>query len=559
MSYNYGNITCNNLSIEHGGNQALMTTISQTTNDELNIDGPVIIDGDLQVTGVINATIYGGATIDASGGNGTYDYASIVYEDGNITNIISNTIPTSTTITASNGTYDYATITVDNGNITEIVSNTIPASATITAKDGNGTYNYANITYQDGNIVDITSNPTPASITVDDGTYDYATITVSDGNITEIVSNTIPSSATITADSNATYNYANVTYEDGNITNITSNPTPGTANITVDDGTYDYASITVADGNITSMVSNTSTGGYALLAGGTGSTSQKFTGYNQFNHGITLYNPQYLTSVSISSFGTTENTLSVQENISVPQKVTCNILGVASYISLGNSNGGNYIEFYDGSQQTTAYTGIPATVDCTTVDCTTVDCTTVNCTTVNFANGSSQTTAYTGIPATLNCTTLNCSTANTSDIQTTGFTITNNNFINFYNNTTEYISPDIVTEPVFNNWSMGVMTYTNPYWFQFNCPAQQTTSKYSPQWNFVSPTYGECFGINGDGGFHDPGVNPTVYVGTVTISDYKGTMELRTSDDVTINGISFKETINRLTLIEQRLNQLMNI
>ena len=37
MSYNYGNITCNNLSIEHGGNQALMTTISQTTNEELNI------------------------------------------------------------------------------------------------------------------------------------------------------------------------------------------------------------------------------------------------------------------------------------------------------------------------------------------------------------------------------------------------------------------------------------------------------------------------------------------------------------------------------------------
>jgi hypothetical protein len=530
MSYNYGNITCNNLSIEHGGNQALMTTISQTTNDELNIDGPVIIDGDLQVTGVINATVYGGATIDASGGNGTYDYASIVYEDGNITNIISNTIPTSATITA----------------------------------DSNTTYNYANITYQDGNITDITSNPTPgtANITVDNGTYDYATITVDNGNITEIVSNTIPASATITADSNTTYNYANITYEDGNITNITSNPTPGTANITVDDGTYDYATITVANGNITSMVSNTSSGGYALLAGGSGSSSQIFTGYNQFNHGITLYNPQYLTSVSISSWGTTENTLSIQQNINVPQKVTCNILEVASYISLGHSGGSNYIQFYDGSQQTVAYTGIPATVDCTTVNCTTVNCTTVN---TNNVDSVSDITIKAGSSKSIylsnNLVGSNISLTgySTSSVVNTGSINTQDIKLNSVAPAVYFTSTVLDDADDYNEWYMVVSQSTNPYCFNFYCPGQQSTTGYSPQWNFISPSStkngGIVFAINNGGGGSNP-VIPTVAVGTVTLADNDGTMEISTSNDVKINGISFKATINRLNLIEQRLNHL---
>ena len=239
MSYNYGTLLCNKLQIEYNGNAGIMSTITQTSKDSLYIDGPVIIGGDLTVSGTINGETGGGgggggATITASDGNGVYSYANITYDNGNITNITSNPTPI--------------------------------AGSTITASSGNGTYTYANITYNDGNITNIVSNPAPTSgssitATSGNGTYDYATITYSDGNITNIVSNPIPvTGSTITATGgNATYSYCNVTYENGNITNITSNPTPtgGGSTITAPaNGTYNYATIAYSNGDITNITSN---------------------------------------------------------------------------------------------------------------------------------------------------------------------------------------------------------------------------------------------------------------------------------------------------------------
>ena len=238
-SYNYGTVLCNKLQIEYNGNAGIMSTITQTSKDSLYIDGPVIIGGDLTVSGTINGETGGGgggggATITASDGNGVYSYANITYDNGNITNITSNPTPI--------------------------------AGSTITASSGNGTYTYANITYNDGNITNIVSNPAPTSgssitATSGNGTYDYATITYSDGNITNIVSNPIPvTGSTITATGgNATYSYCNVTYENGNITNITSNPTPtgGGSTITAPaNGTYNYATIAYSNGDITNITSN---------------------------------------------------------------------------------------------------------------------------------------------------------------------------------------------------------------------------------------------------------------------------------------------------------------
>ena len=237
MSYNYGTLLCNKLQIEYQGNPSIMTTITQTSKDSLNIDDSVIINGDLTVSGKINGETGGGgtstgATITASDGNGVYSYANITYDNGNITNITSNPTPVSgSSITAAsgNGTYDYCSITYD-GNITNIVSNPIPVSgSSITASGGNATYSYANITYDNGNITNITSNPAPVSSTITasggDATYTYANITYSNGNITTITSNPTPTSggSTITAPANGTYNYATIAYSDGDITNITSN------------------------------------------------------------------------------------------------------------------------------------------------------------------------------------------------------------------------------------------------------------------------------------------------------------------------------------------------
>ena len=70
MSYNYGTLLCNKLQIEYNGNAGIMSTITQTSKDSLYIDGPVIIGGDLTVSGTINGETGGGGGGEGGGCDG---------------------------------------------------------------------------------------------------------------------------------------------------------------------------------------------------------------------------------------------------------------------------------------------------------------------------------------------------------------------------------------------------------------------------------------------------------------------------------------------------------